>query len=76
MMDEEFRETFHRFELRLERMDTKLDNLEKHLASLESRMDARFEGLETRLNSKAGNWVVSLWGASLGIFMALLKLYH
>ena len=75
MNDEEFRDSFHRFELRLERFDTKLDNLEKRLASLEGRLDTRFDGLETRLNTKAGNWVVSLWGATLAVLIGLLKLW-
>jgi hypothetical protein len=65
MTDDEFRDTFHRFELRLERMDTKVDALEKSLADTRAELRAMREGLETRLNSKAGNWVVSLWGATL-----------
>jgi hypothetical protein len=75
MPDDDVRDTWHRFELRLERMDSKLDSLEKRLASLEGRLDTRFDGLENRLNTKAGNWVVSLWGATLAILMGLLKLW-
>ncbi len=63
MTDDELRETFHRFELRLERPDTKMDSLKKSLTDVRGEMRAMREGLETRLNSKAGNWVVSLWGA-------------
>ena len=72
MTDEEFRDTCHRFELRLERLDTKMDHLEKALADTRGEMRAMREGLETRLNSKAGNWVVSLWGATLAVLIALL----
>jgi hypothetical protein len=75
MTDDILQDTFHRFELRLERLDTKLDSLEKRLASLEGRLDTRFDGLESRLNTKAGNWVVSLWGTTLAILMGLLKLW-
>ena len=74
MTDDELRDTLHRIELRLERLDTKVDNLEKHLSALESRMDARFEGLETRLNTKAApaSSKPGLWGGSLAVVMALL----
>jgi hypothetical protein len=76
MTDDEFRDTFHRFELRLERLDTKLDHLEKSLADSRGEMRAMREGLESRLNSKAGNWVVSLWGATLAVLIALLTLWR
>ncbi len=72
MTDDEFRDTFHRMDLRLERIDTKLENLEKGLADFRIEIRARLEGLENRLNTKAGNWVVSLWGGSLAVVMALL----
>jgi hypothetical protein len=76
MTDEEFRDTFHRVELRLERLDTKMDSLEKSLADTRGELRAMREGLETRLNSKAGNWVVSLWGATLAVLIALLTLWR
>jgi hypothetical protein len=76
MTDDEWRDMFHRLELRLERVDTKLDNLEKALVDFRIETRTRFEGLENRLNTKAGNWVVSLWGGSLAVFMALLRLWH
>ena len=72
MTDDELRDTFHRVELRLERMDTKLDNLEKGLADFRTEIRTRLEGLEQRLNTKAGNWTVSLWCGSLAVVMALL----
>jgi hypothetical protein len=76
MTDDEFRDIFHRIELRLERLDTKLDHLEKSLADSRSEMRAMREGLETRIHSKAGNWVVSLWGATLAVLIALLTLWR
>jgi hypothetical protein len=72
MTDDELRDTFHRFDLRLDRMETKLDNLEKGLADFRTEIRTRLEGLENRLNSKAGNWTVSLWGGSSAVVMALL----
>ncbi|HEX2277535.1 MAG TPA: hypothetical protein VHN13_10455 [Candidatus Tectomicrobia bacterium] len=76
MTDEELRETFHRLELRLERLDTKMDHLEKSLTDVRGETRATREGLETRLNSKAGNWVVSRWGATLAVPIALLTLWR
>jgi hypothetical protein len=69
MQDDEIRELFHRMDLRLERLDTKMDGLEKRLASMESRFEVRFAAIETRLDGKAGNWVVSLWGATLAMLI-------
>jgi hypothetical protein len=69
MLDDEIRELFHRMDLRLERLDTKMDGLEKRLASMESRFETRFAAIETRLDGKAGNWVVSLWGATLAMLI-------
>jgi chaperonin cofactor prefoldin len=67
MTDEELRELVHRVDLRIERLDARFDGLEKRMATLEGRaeslertMTTRFEGLGTRLNSKASNWVISL----------------
>jgi hypothetical protein len=70
MQDDEIRELFHRFELRLERLDTKMDNLEKSFADLRSEMRGRMNALETRLDNKAGNWVVSFWGTTLAMLIA------
>jgi hypothetical protein len=69
MQDDEIRELFHRMDLRLERLDTKMDGLEKRLASMESRFEVCFAAIETRLDGKAGNWVVSLWGATLAMLI-------
>jgi hypothetical protein len=76
MQDDEIRELFHRIELRFERLDgrmdrldTRIDNLEKAVAAVRSEFRARFEGIENRLNSKAGNWVVTFWGSTLAILI-------
>jgi hypothetical protein len=83
MTDEELWELVHRVDLRIERLDARFDGLEKRMATLEGRaeslertMTTRFEGLETRRNSKASNWVVSLWGAPLAVLIALLTLWR
>lgn len=60
----------------LERLDTKMDHLEKSLTDVRGETRAMREGLETRLNSKAGNWVVSRWGATLAVPIALLTLWR
>jgi chromosome segregation ATPase len=65
----------HRFELRLERLDANQANADKRLGDLQGEMRAKLEGLENRVNTKAGNWVVSLWGATLAFLIGLLKLW-
>ena len=75
MTDEELRELVHRVELRLERLDTRFDGWEKSLADLRAEMRTKLEGLESRVNTKAGNWGVSLWGATLAVLIALLSLW-
>jgi hypothetical protein len=70
MQDDEIRDLFHRMELRLEQLDTKMDNIEKRVASMESRFESRFNSIDARLDGKAGNWVVSLWGATLAMLIA------
>jgi hypothetical protein len=70
MQDDEIRDLFHRMELRLERLHTKMDNLKKRFASMESRFESRFNSIDARLDGKAGNWVVSLWGATLAMLIA------
>ncbi len=82
MSDDELRELVHRVDLRIERLDARFDALEKRMASVEGRIESlertittRFEGLETRINTKASNWVVSLWGATLAVLIPLLTLW-
>jgi hypothetical protein len=69
MQDEEFRALFHRLDLRLERVDTKVENLEKTVADVRAEFRTRFEGIDHRLNTKAGNWVVTFWGSTLAILI-------
>jgi DNA repair ATPase RecN len=66
----------HRFEPRLERLDANQANTDKRLGDLQAEMRARLEGLENRVNTRAGNWVVSLWGATLAVLIGLLKLWR
>ena len=47
MTDEQLIEQFHRLDRRLERLDSKVDGLEKSLADCLSEVRTRFEGLET-----------------------------
>jgi hypothetical protein len=63
----------------LRTMNSRLDDFSARLAGVEARITAlnsdlttRFEGLENRLSSKASTTVMSIWGASLGVWMALL----
>jgi hypothetical protein len=70
MTDEELRDTFHRVEFRLERLDTKLDALEKGLNDLCGEVRAKLEGLKTRLNTKASSTTVGLWGATLAFLIS------
>jgi hypothetical protein len=73
MTDDEHRDLLHGLALRLERLDTKVDNLEKGVADLRGEMRTKLEGLENRLNTKASNVVVSLWGATLAIVLGGLN---
>jgi hypothetical protein len=70
MTDDQLMAQFHRLELRLERLDTKVDQLEKRLSDGFAVVHGRLEGLENRLNTKAGTWAVTLWGATLAILVS------
>jgi hypothetical protein len=59
MTDEQLLDRFTRLEWRLERLDTKTENLEQGLADVKGECRARFEGFETRLARKADTWVVT-----------------
>ena len=74
MTEDEMREGFHRIELRMERFEVRLDALDKRVSDGFAQINTRLEGMENRLNTKAGNWTVSLWGATLAIIMAAFKL--
>ena len=74
MTDDEHRDLLHGLALRLERFDVRLDALDKRVSDGFAQINTRLEGMENRLNTKAGNWTVSLWGATLAIIMAAFKL--
>jgi hypothetical protein len=59
MTDEQIVDQFHRSEPRLERLDTKMDQLEKRLGDGFAVANSRLEGLENRLARKADTWVVT-----------------
>ena len=65
MTDEQLQELFHRIDLRLERLDTKLEGLEK--GQVDIRADIRV--IQSRLDEKASQTVVSLWGATLAMLI-------
>jgi chaperonin cofactor prefoldin len=76
MTDDELRELVHRVELRIERLDARFDALEKTVGDVRAEIRTRLEGVESRINTKASNWVVSLWGATLAVLIALLTLWR
>jgi hypothetical protein len=75
MTDEQFADQFHRLELRLERLDTKVDQLEKRLSDGFSVVHARFEGIENRLARKADTWVVTVGMGGLGLLLTIYKFF-
>jgi hypothetical protein len=75
MTDEEWRETFHRFDLRFERLDAKFDQLEKRMTAGFAVVNSRFEGLENRLAHKADTWVVTVGIAGLGLLLTIYKFF-
>jgi hypothetical protein len=75
MTDEELRDRFARLELRLERLDTKLESLEKGLADVRAELRPRLEGLETRLAHKADTWVVTVGMGGLGLLLTIYKFF-
>jgi hypothetical protein len=75
MTDEQWRDTFQRFELRLERLDTHVDQLDKRLSDGFAVVHARLEGLENRLARKADTWVVTVGIAGLGLLLTIYKFF-
>jgi hypothetical protein len=75
MTDEELRDQFHRMELRLERLDTKLESLEKGLADVRAELRPRLEGLDNRLSHKADTWVVTVGMGGLGLLLTIYKFF-
>jgi hypothetical protein len=68
MRDDEFCDLFRRMDLRLERLDTKVENLEKGFADLRGEMRTHLLAIDARLD-KVGNWVVSFWDATLAMLI-------
>jgi hypothetical protein len=75
MTDEQIAEQFHRVELRLERLDTKLDQLEKRLSDGVAVINTRLEGFENRLARKADTWVVTAGMGGLGLLLTVYKFF-
>jgi hypothetical protein len=75
MTDEQWRDTFQRFELRLERLDTHVDQLDKRLSDGFAVVHTRLEGLENRLARKADTWVVTVGIAGLGLLLTIYKFF-
>jgi hypothetical protein len=72
MTDEQLTDQFHRMELRLERLDTKL---EKRLSDGFAVVNTRLEGFENRLARKADTWVVTVGIAGLGLLLTIYKFF-
>jgi hypothetical protein len=75
MTDDELRDRFARLELRLERLDTKAEGLEKGLADLRAELRPRLEGLVHRLARKADTWVVTVGMGGLGLLLTIYKFF-
>jgi uncharacterized protein YlxW (UPF0749 family) len=75
MTDDELRDRFARLELRLERLDTKVESLEKGLADVRAELRPRLEGLENRLARKADTWVVTVGMGGLGLLLTIYKFF-
>jgi hypothetical protein len=75
MTDEELRDRFARLELRLERLDTKVESLEKGLADVRAELRPRLEGLDNRLARKADTWVVTAGMGGLGLLLTIYKFF-
>ena len=75
MTDDQLAEQFHRVELRLERLDTKVDQLEKRLSDGFAVVNTRLEGFENRLARKADTWVVTAGIAGLGILITIYRFF-
>ncbi len=75
MTDDQLTEQFHRVELRLERLDTKVDQLEKRLSDGFAVVNTHLEGFENRLARKADTWVVTVGIAGLGLLLTIYKFF-
>ena len=75
MTDEQWVDHFHRIELRLERLDTKVESLEKGLADVRAEFRPRLEAIENRLARKADTWVVTVGVGGLGLLLTIYKFF-
>jgi hypothetical protein len=75
MTDEQIAEQFHAVTLRLERLDTKLDQLEKRLSDGVALVNTRLEGFENRLARKPDTWVVTTGIGGLGLLLTIYKFF-
>ena len=75
MTDEQWHETFQRFEVRFERLDTHVDQLDKRMSDGFAVVHTRFEGLENRLARKADTWVVTTGMAGLALLLTIYKFF-
>jgi hypothetical protein len=56
MTDQQWHETFQRFEVRFERLDTHVDQLDKRMSDGFAVVHTRLEGLENRLARMVDTW--------------------
>jgi hypothetical protein len=75
MNDEQIVEQFHRMDLRLERLDTKLDQIEKRLSDGFGMVNTRLEGFENRLARKADSWMIGAGVGGLGLLLTIYKFF-
>jgi hypothetical protein len=75
MTDEQWRETFQRFEVRFERLDTHVDQIDKRMREGFAVVYTRLEGLENRLARKADTWVVTTGMAGLALLLTIYKFF-
>jgi len=75
-MDDDTREQFHRIEIRLERLETRIDQMDKRMGDGVGQLNARFEGLESRIARKADTWIVGLFGTLMVLLMTIYKFWQ
>jgi hypothetical protein len=75
MTDEQIVEHFHHMTVRLERLDTKLDQLEKRLGDGVALINTSLEGFENRLARKADTWVVTAGMVFLSWLLTIYKFF-
>jgi hypothetical protein len=75
MTNEQWRETFKRFDVRFERLDTHVDQLDKRMSDGFAVVHTRLEGLENRLSRKADTWVVTTGMAGLALLLTIYKFF-